>query len=119
MLLGFPRVITELILSGKAMGVVAAKKQLAQSANAIFFEYFPQASGIGHPLSYYRWLPISDNASALEIETRYQRQGIRIFHSDRFLSGARRPDKFLRVALASTNSLEELHAGLKILKQNL
>lgn len=112
-------IITELIITGKAMEIVEEKKQLAQSANIIFIEYFPQASGIGHPLSFYRWLPISDNTSASEIETFFQRHGIRIFHSDRFLSGARRPDKFLRVALASTNSLEELKAGLNIVKQNL
>jgi DNA-binding transcriptional MocR family regulator len=112
-------IITELILSGKASEVVEEKKQLARSANSIFFEYFPQAPGIGHPLSFYRWLPISENANALEIETFYQQHGIRVFHSDCFLSGARRPDKFLRIALASTNSLQELKTGLNILKQNL
>ena len=34
-------VITELILSGKAHEIVSLKKQLAQTANDIYFEYFP------------------------------------------------------------------------------
>ncbi|WP_152547817.1 hypothetical protein [Paenibacillus ehimensis] len=69
------------------MEIVEEKKQLAQSANIIFIEYFPQASGIGHPLSFYRWLPISDNTSASEIETFFQRHGIRIFSQWRKKAG--------------------------------
>jgi hypothetical protein len=34
-------VITELILSGKAHEIVSEKKQLAESANDIYSEYFP------------------------------------------------------------------------------
>ncbi|WP_139488819.1 PLP-dependent aminotransferase family protein [Brevibacillus dissolubilis] len=112
-------IITELILSGKANEIVEEKKQLAQSANSIFAEYFPEASSIGHPLSFYRWLPIAKDANAPEMETLLQQQGIRVFHSNRFLSGARMQDKFLRIALASTNSWQELQTGLEILKQNL
>lgn len=47
-------IITELILSGKANEITTEKKRLAQSANQIFTEYFPQAPLIGHPLSFYR-----------------------------------------------------------------
>lgn len=112
-------IITELILSGKAGEIVEEKKQLAQSANSIFCSYFPEASSVGHPLSFYRWLPIEENANGVEIETMYQRHGIRVFHSDRFLSGASRQEKYLRIALASTHSLQELETGLTILKQNL
>lgn len=109
-------IITELILSGKAREIIEEKKQLAQAANRIFSTYFTQAPSNGHPLSFYRWLPISSNNSSIQLESSLQNQGIRVFHSDRFLSGASVPDKFLRVALASTNSLQELETGLKILK---
>ncbi|MBD0383970.1 aminotransferase-like domain-containing protein [Paenibacillus sedimenti] len=112
-------IITELILSGKANEVVEEKKQLAQSANHIFSEFFPLSFHTGHPLSFYRWLPISDNGDGSRMESYFLNKGIRVFHSDRFLSGASTQDKFLRIALASTNSLEELKRGLEILKENL
>lgn len=112
-------VITELILSGKAHEIVSQKKQLAQSANDIYLEYFPQKKNIEHPLSFYRWLPIQDHNDAIQLETDLKKHGIRVFHSDRFLSGQTPPDKYLRIALSSTNSLDELNIGLKILKQYL
>jgi DNA-binding transcriptional MocR family regulator len=112
-------VITELILSGKAHDIVPQKKQLAQSANDIYSEYFPLNNTVGHPLSFYRWLPIQGHNDALQLETDLKEHGIRVFHSDRFLSGQTSPDKYLRIALSSTNSLDELKVGLKILKQHL
>ncbi len=112
-------VITELILSGKAHEIVSQKKQLAQSANDMYSEYFPNRNPVGHPLSFYRWLSIQEHHDALQLETDLKRRGIRVFHSDRFLSGPTTPDKYLRIALSSTNSLDELKMGLEILKQYL
>lgn len=112
-------IITELILSGKAKEIVEQKKQLAETANHLFSTYFPMHSCKGHPLSFYRWLPIQSQEAAMQIERSLQDRGIHVFHSDRFLSGAGIPDKFLRVALASTNSIEELERGLAILKMNV
>jgi len=112
-------IITDLILSGKANEIAAKKKSIAQSANEIFTEYFPETPHIGHPLSFFKWLPISENKNAHELEANLLKKGIRVFHSDRFLSGSSKPDKFLRVALASTNSLDELKMGLEILKAQL
>lgn len=112
-------IITELILTGRAKDIVDEKKRLAQAANSLFSTYFPQASCNGHPLSFYRWLPISSHDTAVQIESSLQSQGICVFHSDRFVSGASMPEKFLRVALASTNSLQELKTGLEILKKNI
>ncbi len=112
-------IITELILSGKANEIVAQKKRLAQSSSEIFAEYFPQAPRIGHPLSFFKWLPISRNMNIQDLEAAMLQKGIRVFHSDRFLSGSNMPNKFLRIALASTNSLDELRMGLEILRKQL
>jgi DNA-binding transcriptional MocR family regulator len=112
-------VITELILSGKAHEIVSQKKQLAQSANDIYSEYFPLRKNVEHPLSFYRWLPIQGHNDALQLEKDLKRHGIRVFHSDRFLSGQTTPDQYLRIALSSTNSFDELKIGLEILKQYL
>jgi DNA-binding transcriptional MocR family regulator len=112
-------IITELILSGKANAIVAEKNQLAESANRLFTEFFPQPLHTGHPLSFYRWLPLSDNVHGARMESTFLSKGIRVYHSDRFLSGVSTPDNYLRIALSSTNSLEELKRGLEILKENL
>ncbi|MFW2106583.1 PLP-dependent aminotransferase family protein [Bacillus spizizenii] len=112
-------VITELILSGKAHNIVSRKKQLARSANDMFAEFFPEQELNGHPLSFYRWLSINDYTDALQLETDLKEHGIRAFHSDRFLSGSATPHKYLRVALSSTESLDELRIGLERLKHYL
>lgn len=112
-------IITELILSGKAHEIVSRKKQLAQTANDIYSEYFPLRKDVGHPLSLYRWLPIKGHNDALQLESDLKRRGIRVFHSNRFQSGQTTPDMYLRIALSSTNSFDELKIGLGILKQYL
>ncbi|MDU5950903.1 MAG: hypothetical protein E6Z15_28060, partial [Paenibacillus macerans] len=52
------------------------------------------------------------------MENYFLNKGIRVYHSDRFLSGASTRDKYLRIALSSTNSLEELQRGLAILSSH-
>ncbi|MGW9103768.1 aminotransferase-like domain-containing protein [Priestia megaterium] len=113
-------VITELILSGKAHEIVSQKQQLAQSANDIYSEYFPQREPLGHPLSFYRWLPIQKHNDSSWLETDLRKHGVRVFHSDRFLSGSTTlSNKYLRIALSSTNSLDGLKIGLARLRKYL
>lgn len=111
-------IITELILSGKANEIVARKKKLAESANNIFSKYFPCVPPIGHPLSFYRWLPIS-NSTNKKIEESLLKNGVRVLHSNKFLSTSTTNNNYLRIALSSTSSLNELELGLKILKAQL
>ncbi|MFC4101360.1 aminotransferase-like domain-containing protein [Paenibacillus xanthanilyticus] len=112
-------IVAELILSGQASAIAEHKKQLARRANELYAAYFPHASGIGHPLSFYRWLPIASREPAARVEEAMREHGIRVYHSERFLSGAGVQDKFLRVALASANSMEELERGLSLLQKSL
>ncbi|PFV31384.1 hypothetical protein [Bacillus thuringiensis] len=62
-------VITEVILSGKADDIVDQKKQLAQTANKLYSKYIPGMMPVGHPLSFYRWLPILTQFNALRLKT--------------------------------------------------
>jgi DNA-binding transcriptional MocR family regulator len=112
-------IITELILSGKALDIVSQKKQLAQAANAIYQERFPEYEFTGHPLSFYRWLPLKKQYDATHLESNLKRLGIHIFHSNRFLSGKTSSKQYLRVALSSATTFDELRAGLETLKQSL
>ena len=65
--------------------IVAEKKRLAQASNDIFSECFPNAPLLGHPLSFFRWLPIPGELNAIQMVAALQSRGIRVFHSDRFL----------------------------------
>lgn len=112
-------IVTELILSGKASAMADKKKQLALSANRLFDELFPHSPRTGHPLSYYRWLPISDPAGGNRLESFFLSKGIRVYHSDRFWTGGKTQGNYLRIALSSTTSLDELRKGLEILKEHL
>ncbi|MEH7532017.1 PLP-dependent aminotransferase family protein [Priestia megaterium] len=112
-------IITELILSGKAHEIVSQKQQLAQDTNDIYAEYFFERDLMGHPLSFYRWLSIGESSDGVLLESELQKHGVRVFHSDRFLSGSTTPNKYLRIALSSTNSLDELKIGLERLKKYL
>ncbi|MGG2027703.1 PLP-dependent aminotransferase family protein [Gottfriedia sp. S16(2024)] len=111
-------VITELILSGKAHEIVQQKKQLAETVNKIYTSYFP-VNKFGHPLSFYRWLPIHGNSNGVNLEADLKKLGVRVFHSDRFLSGQSSSEKYLRIALSSTHSLDHLDSGLNVLAQYL
>lgn len=108
-------IITQLILSGKAHQIVERKRKLAEQANALFFDFFPDTKELGHPLSFYRWLPIHDNRIGIQIEQELQTAGIRVYHSDRFLIGSREKQSYLRIALSTAGSLEQLEKGLSIL----
>lgn len=112
-------IITELIVSGKANEITTIKKELAESANHIFFQLFPNAPKGGHPLSLFRWLPVSPKTDVVQLVNALQGQGVRVFDSNRFLVGSNTAAHSLRVSLASTPSLKTLEKGLLILKEAL
>ena len=43
--------------------------------------------------------------------------GIRVYHSDRFLSGHHEDARYLRIALSTVDTEETLSRGLEILRQ--
>ena len=112
-------IITELMLSGKAGEIMNRKRALAGEMNELFYEFFPARRGIGHPLSFYRWLPIRDTRRGSEVEKELLDAGIRVYHSDRFLSGPRKDECFLRISLATVQEKERLREGLSILSEHV
>lgn len=60
-----------------------------------------------------------EDTNSQQLEANLLAKGVSVFHSDRFLSGSNTPDKFLRISLASTNSLDELRIGFEILNSQL
>ncbi|WP_267879791.1 aminotransferase class I/II-fold pyridoxal phosphate-dependent enzyme [Paenibacillus massiliensis] len=112
-------IITQLILSGDAHTIVARKQELAHTANTILNDVFPDAPRAGHPSSFFRWLPLLKEQVHTYSEEYFRSKGVQVYHSNRFLSGAQTGESFLRVALSSTSTLEELRAALSLLKRIL
>lgn len=108
-------IVTEAILSGTANNIVKKKIILAEKTNAIFNKYFKQNNKNIHPLSFYRWLPIGNHQDGFQIEKIFQSKGLRVYHSDRFLCGSFENTHYLRIALSTVLSLDELHKGLSLL----
>lgn len=109
-------IITELIRSGGADEISVKKRHLAQAVNQMFSKYFPEVPINGHPLSFYRWLPIPEDFNSSKLLDTLPERGVHVFHSDRFRIGGGTDENYLRVALASTNSLKQLETGLEILR---
>jgi DNA-binding transcriptional MocR family regulator len=109
-------VISELITSGKATEIAGIKGEMAAESNAIYDEYFPESGASGHKLSFYRWLPILKKYDINRMDNDLRQSNIRVLHSNRFLCGKASNERFLRVALSSVDSPDELRTGLRILK---
>lgn len=112
-------IITELIINGTAHQIVQEKKRLAEEANRLYCEYFSNTGTNEQPYSYHRWLPIRTAQNSEQVEAALKQQGIRVFHSDRFLCSTSEKKAFLRIALSSCSTMEELKNGLHILKTAL
>ena len=112
-------IITELILSGMAAKIVQEKRRCAEKANRLFYDIFPGQKRIGHPLSFYRWLPIQSKKPGIEGEQGFLQLGIRVYHSDRFLCGPPQEQRFLRIALATAANFPQLNQGLRIVRQGI
>ncbi|OZG59926.1 transcriptional regulator GntR family with aminotransferase domain [Bifidobacterium lemurum] len=112
-------IISELIASGTANEIIHRKRDLLAETNALFRGFFPDAPDFGHPLSFYRWLPIDDQRDGARIEKELQKAGVRVYHSDRFLSGPRQERRYLRIALSTAGTPERLAKGLSILSDYL
>lgn len=105
-----------LIRSGVAEEIVREKIALARERNGLCDRFFPiRAGGNEHPLSFCRWVPLKDRRG-IGIEEEALAQGVRVFHSDRFLAGPPEDREYLRVALSSPADSAVLEQGLTLLK---
>lgn len=97
--------------------VTEKKRKEALHRNLTFEKFFPSQAPT--PLSFSRWLPVSPAFYDLPMERMALEKGLHLFHSNRFLVGTPPKGQFLRIALTSTNTVEELEYGLKKLKNLL
>ena len=111
-------IITQALLNGSAYKIMHKKIQLALKANTIFSNIFvaEQTKHKNIP-AFIKWLPLKkNNIGAEAIESLLLANGIRVFHSDRFLVGPKIKHEFLRISLSATKTIELLEPALMKLK---
>ena len=112
-------ILGELILSGEAEKILAAKAREAAKANAIFDRVFMiRHAGDAHRL--FRTVPLPNTSGhGQEIERQFLDAGVRVFHSDRYAVQRGAKDSFVRVSLCSAGSLSRLTRGLEHLRLSI
>lgn len=106
-------IISELIRSGKAMEIVEDKRKRIAEAGKIYRDIFPCAPEPENPDCYYRWLPIKGQTDGRKTEKIFLSRGVQIYHSDRFLTGPREAQQYIRISLSSAGSPQVLRKGLE------
>ena len=110
-------IITELILTGKAVKLQEQKRLFAQKRNKIYDEIFPGEKAPGSSGTFFRFLPIGDlGMNGVEIEQELFRRNVRVYHAYRFTVSSK-PGNFLRIAITAPDTDEELRKGLMIVKE--
>ena len=112
-------IMTELILSGQAKKIIEQKSALAIERNKIFDSIFPGEIPPGSPAAFFRWLPLPHLPfKGMELERELLKNGVNVYHAHRFTVN-RNPGGFLRFAISSPHSAEELTKGLTTVKNFL
>ena len=109
-------ILAELVLSGSAETILAAKAKRARAANSAFDEIFPDAPK-RPATAFFRILPLPDTAGhGPDIERHFREAGIGVCHSDRFSVRSGNPRSFLRISVSSTPDLSSLRRALARLR---
>lgn len=104
----------ELIYSGIAKKIIAQKRMEAAARSEICKDFFPEIAK--NPLGFSLWLPLPERFQQTDFEHLAQKKGISVCHSHRFLVGEADAQQYLRIALSSPDTKEELAKGLSILR---
>jgi len=112
-------IIAELINTGMADRIIEEKRLISKERNEIYKKYFQIENPNENQDSFFRLLPLNQRFDADQFEKKALSQGIRIYHSNRFLVGNYEEKQFLRVSLSSAVNSSELEKGLSILKDIL
>lgn len=106
----------QLIQNGTVDRLIEKKLRMLGEVNRHFDrQLLPQGEG-GHPMPYYRWLPLPEqyhNLTGPQFEAVAKEYGIKLFHQDRFLV-SKAPDAIphCRVSLTSQDSFEGYQEGI-------
>ena len=110
-------ILGELVLSGEAESIIAAKATEAAKANRLFDGVFEDECEEDVEPRLFRTVPLPGTSGrGREIERQCRAAGVRVFHSDRFAVMRGAKDAFLRVSVSSAGGMSRLRRGLSALR---
>ena len=95
------------------------RKAPVKSSNIKFDDAIPKLPDGRHPFPYYRWLAIDTDETPEAVQARLLDKGVSVFPSSNFRADSKATEKFLRVSLSSSGSMENLRKGLEIIKSEI
>ena len=110
-------IISELIMSGDAYRLAHKKHELGLEANRIFDSYFPIFADKETRCCFHRCLPIPSGKKGVQIERELLERGVEVYHSYRFCVSGEEKQHFIRMALTTPGSFDNLRRGLEIVRQ--
>ena len=105
-------IVTELILSGKAAKILEQKAALAVRRNEIADSILPEMDKPGTSAAFFRWLKLPPTVpDGIDVERILLEKNVNVYSAYRF-SVLRKPGDFLRLAISSPESEDDLVRGL-------
>ncbi len=86
---------------------------LTQKRNKIYSKFFP----LSNPDSYYQWLELPAGISSVAFESIALKAGVKVYGSERFLTGDCGGRYYLRVSTSGPGTERDLETALTIIKQ--
>ncbi|MBW1606395.1 PLP-dependent aminotransferase family protein [Lactobacillus sp. Sy-1] len=108
-------IVTRALQNGVASKIMQQKLNAVTKVNAIFDQIFDNQPTV-NDYHFFRAVPVNSQFSGNQIEQTLLQNGIRVFHSDKFLVGSADRTAFLRVSLTSLDNGDELADTLIDLK---
>lgn len=117
-------IITRIIQTDLADQLMQRKILLAEARSLIFHEVFPEydeerGDGGAGNAAFFRFLRLPDGMDAEQFEEAALRRGVHVLGGHRFLIAPNSRKAYVRVALTSPKTEEELRRGLLILREML
>lgn len=110
-------IFTELVNTNICLDIMEENRKRLKERNDIFDKYFKRESGYENSLSFYRWIRLPEGSHTAEVLMRCSKKGVLVLPSERFAAGG--GESFIRAALSSPRTAEELEEGLSRLKKAL
>jgi DNA-binding transcriptional MocR family regulator len=106
-----------LILSGRVEELLETRRRGLRIRNHIVEEELTGLTVNGSEECINRWLLLPEGVSGRQFEAEALKRGVHIYGSERFTVGSTSDTAAARISICSPPTLEELRAGLKILKE--
>ncbi len=109
-------IVADLIESGLADEIMAAKRREAEARNRLANEILAGLELRGNKRDYFRWLLLPPGWTGKEFEFCARAAGVQIYCAERFAVGSQPVPAAVRIATASPKNQSELIRGLTILR---